>query len=93
MNVECNLYGPVEESFGQRHVTVQVESDATVGDVLDVLVERAPGLQEVLFSEDGTVADSLGVIVNRRNVSRARGLDTPVNADDEILITPPIAGG
>ncbi|MFT4947836.1 MAG: hypothetical protein ACI8TL_002085, partial [Natronomonas sp.] len=48
MRVECNLYGPVEKTLGQRHVTVEVAGDATVGDVLDVLVERAPDLEEVL---------------------------------------------
>jgi molybdopterin synthase sulfur carrier subunit len=93
MRVECNLYGPVEKTLGQRHVTVEVAGDATVGDVLDVLVERAPDLEEVLFSDDGTIADSLGVIVNHRNVSRSRGLETPVDDGDEVLITPPIAGG
>jgi molybdopterin synthase sulfur carrier subunit len=93
MKIECNLYGPAGESFGRQHATVEVAGDATVGDVLDVLVERAPDLEEVLFSDDGTIADSLGVIVNHRNVSRSRGLETPVDDGDEVLITPPIAGG
>jgi molybdopterin converting factor small subunit len=47
----------------------------------------------VLFTEEGKIADSLGIIVNHRNVSRSQGLETPVSAGDEILITPPIAGG
>jgi MoaD family protein len=93
MQIECNLYGPVQESFGQRHATVEVAADATVEDVLDVLVATAPDLQEVLFDEEGEIAESLGVIVNKRNVSRAQGLETPVNPGDEILVTPPIAGG
>jgi MoaD family protein len=90
MKIECNMYGPVEEAFGQRHAAVQVEQKATVGDVLNILVERAPDLREVLFTEEGKIADSIGIIVNHRNVSRSQGLETPVNAGDEILITPPV---
>jgi sulfur-carrier protein len=64
----------------------------TVAAVLDDLFARHPALRERVTT-DGQLSPFVNLYVNGRDVRYATGLDTPVNADDQVILLPAMAGG
>jgi MoaD family protein len=75
---------------GEREIDVQ---GGTVGDAVQALVGRHPGLAEQLLTADGELHRFVNVYVNGRDVRYLEGLSTPIEARDEIRLLPAIAGG
>ena len=48
--------------------------------------------QRAVFAGDGLNSQPI-ILINGRNVLHLRGLDTPLNSDDEVSIFPMVAGG
>jgi molybdopterin synthase sulfur carrier subunit len=74
----------------------QKEVDAagtTVGEVLNDLVGRHPGLADQLFNVDGALHRFVNVYLNGRDVRYLELLDTPVGERDAVIILPAMAGG
>ena len=64
----------------------------TVGECLNILVKEFPSLREWLFTEDGTLLDSVDVYVNGES-SYPEELLKPVNDGDEIYLLLVLVGG
>ena len=80
----------------RTHVQDQKEVDAsgsTVGELLDDLVGRHPGLREQLFTADGNLHRFVNLYVNGRDVRYLGVLETPVGDGDSLIILPAMAGG
>jgi molybdopterin synthase sulfur carrier subunit len=65
---------------------------ATVGEVLDDLVERYPPLGPQLL-EDGKLAPFVNVYVGGEDVRTRDGLDTRVGEREQLILLPALAGG
>ncbi len=74
------------------HSTVTAKG-ATIGEVLDDLVARYPGLGGKLRTEDGSLHRFVNVYVNDEDVRYLDKLDTEVPANAVISILPAVAGG
>ena len=74
---------------GSRDVSASGE---TVAAVLDDLFAQHPALRERV-TEDGQLSRFINVYVNDRDVRYRDGLDTPVGADDTVILLPAMAGG
>jgi sulfur-carrier protein len=74
---------------GSRDVSA---SGDTVAAVLDDLFAQHPALRERV-TEDGQLSRFINVYVNDRDVRYRDGLDTPVGADDTVILLPAMAGG
>lgn len=90
--MQVRLYATLRAIVGARRVDLEGDS-ATVGDVLRQLIAQHPALADSLLTETGEVRPYVAVIVNGRDVRHTGGLDTPVGADSELDIFPPVAGG
>ena len=75
---------------GEREIDVV---GGTVGDAVQALVGRHPGLAEQLLTPEGDLHRFVNVYVNGRDVRYLEGLSTPIEARDEIRLLPAIAGG
>jgi molybdopterin synthase sulfur carrier subunit len=75
---------------GEREIDVE---GGTVGDAVQALVGRHPGLAEQLLTPEGDLHRFVNVYVNGRDVRYLEGLSTPIEARDEIRLLPAIAGG
>lgn len=64
----------------------------TVHEVLDDLFAQHPALRERVTA-DGQLSPFVNLYVNGRDVRYTTGLDTPVNADDQVILLPAMAGG
>ncbi|HYE32555.1 MAG TPA: ubiquitin-like small modifier protein 1 [Methylomirabilota bacterium] len=71
---------------------VEVEA-ATVGDAINQLQTRYPGIKERLLDENGAVRRFVNVYVNEEDIRFLQNQNTPIKNGDEISIIPAIAGG
>jgi molybdopterin converting factor small subunit len=78
------------EANGERAIEV---SGATIGDAVQALVGRHPGLAGQLLTPDGDLHRFVNVYLNGQDVRYLAGLQTPVGERDEIRLLPAIAGG
>lgn len=65
---------------------------ATVGEVIEDLEKRHPGLKDRLLDEKG-VRRFINIYVGEEDVRFTGGLGTELKAGEQISITPAIAGG
>ncbi len=77
------------EVGGAREIEVR---GATVGDLLDDLVERHPALRAQLF-QNGGLATFVNVYLDGEDVRTLDGLDTRVDEDETVILLPAMAGG
>lgn len=72
----------------------QVEaSGATLGEVVQQLVSRHPGLRDQLLTTDGQLHRFVNVYLNGQDVRYLAGLDTPIGERDTLIVLPAMAGG
>jgi molybdopterin synthase sulfur carrier subunit len=89
MNLHLKFFATYREAVGGKTVDREVEEGATVGEVLAGL-EADYGIE---LLEDGDVRPQINVLRNGRDVTHQEGIDTVLEADDELSIFPPVAGG
>ena len=83
------LFGNLRRLAG---ITQTQASGATVRQAIETLCANNAALRDAILHGD-TLRANVRVMVNGYDVELAQGLDTPVRADDQIAIFPPIAGG
>ena len=66
---------------------------ATIGDAINELQSRYPGIGERLVDEKGEVRRFVNVYVNEEDIRFLNNRETPLKDGDEISIIPAIAGG
>jgi sulfur-carrier protein len=75
---------------GEARVAVPA---ATVGEAMQELATRYPGIGERLLDDGGQIRRFVNVFVNGRNVRDVDGLETSLSPGDEMGIIPAMAGG
>lgn len=75
---------------GERQVEVE---GTTVGEALESLYERHPGVRTQLQSDDGQLHRFVNVYLNDEDVRLLSWLDTEVSDGDTLMILPAMAGG
>lgn len=91
MSVEVRI-PTVLRAHTENRSTVEA-AGATIGEVLDDLAGRFPGLKSQLKAEDGTMHRFLNVYLNDDDVRYLQKLDTPVKEGDSVTVLPAVAGG
>lgn len=86
------LFATLAETAGDDRIAV---ADAeTVGEALDELLDTHPALADEVLGDDGAIVDHIRLLHEGRDPFDAGdGLDTPVDADDELALFPPVSGG
>ena len=93
MTVQIRLFATLRQIAGGASLEVPQAEGDTVGTLLTRLVDMHPALKSELFASNGQLQGHIHVIVNGRDVRFLDGLDTPVSANDQILVFPPVGGG
>ncbi|GAB6880176.1 MoaD/ThiS family protein [Halorubrum gandharaense] len=91
--MQWKLFADLAEIAGDRVVEVDADSGDTVGDAFDALLAAHPDLRERVLDDDGEIADHINVLRNGESVHAADGLDTELDAGDELALFPPVSGG
>jgi tRNA uracil 4-sulfurtransferase len=85
VRVEVRLYSLFRERAGTPQTSIELAPGSTVGEALDHLGQRYPGLQDFLTGRD------LPVLVSR-NRAYAQATDALAEGD-ELALFPPVSGG
>ena len=96
MNLRLQLYPPLSDAAGSAQISLEVKEMATLGDVVEVLVDRfGDGMRRHLFDTEGRIIPSWAVFLNQKVVSfnQPGALNVPVKANDEVSFILNIAGG
>ena len=65
----------------------------SIGEAINELQARFPGIQERLVDEKGEVRRFVNVYVNEEDIRFLKNRETPLKDGDEVSIIPAIAGG
>jgi len=88
--MEWKLFADLAEAAGERQVALDADP-ATVGDALDALLDGRDALRARVLDDDGDLHAHVNVLRNGRPPED--GLDTGVDAGDELALFPPVSGG
>ena len=88
--VTVRLYGAYSQMAGARKLTLD---GATVGDVLDTLPSKLPGLRERIRDEQGRIRDHLNIFRNEDEIRRLEGDKTTLRDGDIVHLIPAMSGG
>jgi molybdopterin converting factor small subunit len=78
--------------FTDKLDTVEV-SGTTVGELLQNLTIKHPGLKQHLYAADGKLRSFVNVYVNDDDIRYLQKNETPVKDGDTVSIIPSVAGG
>jgi len=90
--MQVRLYATLRDSTGGGRVDLPDTCD-TVGEALDVLIERFPGLAPLILTAPRELRPMIAVMVDGRDIRHLDGLTTPLTEASAIDIFPPVAGG
>lgn len=68
-------------------------SGATVGDVIEDLEKKHPGVRDRLIDDKGVVRRHVNIYVGEEDIRFLEGLKTELKGGEQISIVPAIAGG
>ncbi|ESP87802.1 ubiquitin-like small modifier protein 1 [Candidatus Halobonum tyrrellensis] len=87
------LFADLAEAAGGRELAVDADGADTVGEALDALLDAHPALAARVLDEEGELRPHVNLLRNGEDVHETEGLATPVDADDELALFPPVSGG
>ena len=75
---------------GKRQFTVH---GSTVDEVIRSFCDQYSGLSRFIYASDGHVKQYIQIFVNGQSIRDLQGMNTPVQAEDTVLIMMALAGG
>ncbi len=91
MSLKVRIPTPLRKFTGDK---ADIEADGTtVGEVIEDLEDRHPGIKDSLVDESGSVRRFVNVYVNEEDIRFLDGTDTQLSDGDSVTIVPAIAGG
>ena len=92
--MEWKLFADLAELAGEKRVAVDAGPGDTVGEALEALLATRPALEDRVLDENGELEDHINLLRNGTNVFTGEaGLDTELEAGDELALFPPVSGG
>ncbi len=91
--MEIRLYATLREIVGGKSVYIDSLPEMTIEHLLQEIFIIHPALRAQIYDQEGQLRPSIHVLVNGRDTRFLAGLDTPVQAHDQVSIFPPVGGG
>lgn len=92
--MKVNFYATLRKITGAKTVEFLLEDGATVGELVETMVNQFPRLAEELLNPEGELYGHVHVFINGRDVPLLeKRLETELSADDKVDIFPPVGGG
>ncbi len=92
--MKVNFYATLRRITGTKSVDFLIEAGATIGELVEMVVEQYPPMRAELLDEEGQLYGHIHVFINGRDVPLLeKRLDTVLSPEDKIDIFPPVGGG
>ncbi|MDP9325545.1 MAG: MoaD/ThiS family protein [Candidatus Dormibacteraeota bacterium] len=91
MAVKVRVPGPLRKLTAGESV-VEVEG-TTVAEVLGALEATYPGFKERIYDAEGNLRQFVNIYKNDEDIRFGSGLETAIEAGDDLSIVPAVAGG
>ncbi len=88
--VMVKFFATLQEPVGENKVEIDAKD---VSSLLDIILERYPGLKPELLDDEGELKDTIKFMLNGRNVDFLDGMETKLKKDDTVAVFPLVAGG
>ncbi|MCB9129923.1 MAG: MoaD/ThiS family protein [Anaerolineales bacterium] len=85
-----HLNGTLRGAAGLKVVEVDGAPDATVADILALLVANLPVLVPEMLGDDGNLRSNIAIFRNGRNIRLLDNLETRVSSDQTLDLFPKI---
>ena len=93
MQVKFKSFGPIRRMLDSQVLTVDVPDGSIIRDVVNRVHEiGGPELEQIIM-EGSKISGNLIIMLNKQDVTKLAGEDTPVYQDDEITMLPHVQGG
>jgi MoaD family protein len=92
MKLLIKLLRPFSDVIGKKELEIEFNG-LNIYNLLELLVNKYPKLENEFFSEKGKVTDYICIFINDKPLAALNGLKTKLKNDDEILFFVPISGG
>ena len=85
----------LKQAIGQKLTEIDLPRGSTVGDFITYTRKRwGDKLNRHLFDpDDGAVLPYVRIMVNGQTIQFLKGMETPLQEGDEVLILPLVSGG
>lgn len=93
MAITVELPGALQPFAGGESILALEDRCATVGDVLNVISTRWPGVRDRVMDEQGVVRPHINIFVDDESIRFLGGLAAPVTERSTIVIVPAVSGG
>lgn len=91
MSVKVKLPSAVARYAGDQ---TEIESEgSTVREVIDNLEKVYPGIRRKFVDESGKVYRFVRIYLNKVDIRKLKGIDTPISDGDELSLVPAFVGG
>lgn len=92
MKITLQFRGPLAKKFQKGAIEIDLETGASLSDLLIKVIDREKSVKEVWDSPEVIDRDAL-VLCNEADIGLSGGLETKLNEGDVIVILPLIHGG
>jgi molybdopterin synthase sulfur carrier subunit len=94
MPVTVKFIGALRHASGKEKLAVPCKKGASIVDLVNKLTEKLPALRRNLLDEqlDEPKTNAL-ILVNGREISVLKGLETKLKDGDEVIFVPVVHGG
>jgi molybdopterin synthase sulfur carrier subunit len=92
MQVKVRAFASFREILGGE-MDVELAKGATMHFLLSSLAMNNPRFKEEAFSHSGEPRDHLLLMINRKRIDPAGGLQISLCEGDEVAVFPPVSGG
>lgn len=93
VKVTVKFFAYIRERVGTNEVVLDLNDNAKISDIISLLVDKYPGIKDLVLDEAGALKDDLLYLLNGRDIRVLHGLNTDVSDDSVFAILPPFSGG
>jgi len=92
--MKVNFYATLRQIVGQKEVDFDLDENATVNTLIELVLRSYPDLRPELLDENGNMYPQVHVLVNGRDTVHLKDrLDTHLTSGDLVSIFPAVGGG
>lgn len=92
MKLKIKFLKPFSNAVGKPEVEIDFTGN-TLNELLNILVDKYPQLQQELYTEKNVLSEYLAVFVNDKPIAALKGIHTQLKNGDVVLFFVPISGG